>query len=213
MAGWRAHRVQFVVNYEEGGENNILHGDAASEAFLSEIVGARPGPASATGTWNRSTNTARAPASGGCGACSPRASAGDGLWRRDRAERSPEQTAAMKEAGLGNRQPRPQMDRIQGHARGRGAPHLREAIRIHTEVTGERPSGWYLGPLLDEHDEAGHGRGRLCLLVRQLCRRPALLDRRPDGGRISSSPTPSTPTTCALRRRRASTPASSSSPT
>src|SRR6202789_3413372 len=36
--------VQFVVNYEEGGENNILHGDAASEAFLSEIVGAQPWP-------------------------------------------------------------------------------------------------------------------------------------------------------------------------
>lgn len=33
--------VQFVVNYEEGGENTILHGDAASEAFLSEIVGAQ----------------------------------------------------------------------------------------------------------------------------------------------------------------------------
>ena len=33
--------VQFVVNYEEGGENNILHGDQGSEAFLSEIVGAR----------------------------------------------------------------------------------------------------------------------------------------------------------------------------
>jgi len=36
--------VQFVLNYEEGGENNILHGDAASEAFLSEIVGAQPWP-------------------------------------------------------------------------------------------------------------------------------------------------------------------------
>ena len=33
--------VQCVLNYEEGGENNILHGDAASEAFLSEIVGAQ----------------------------------------------------------------------------------------------------------------------------------------------------------------------------
>ena len=32
--------VQFVLNYEEGGENNILHGDDASEAFLSEIIGA-----------------------------------------------------------------------------------------------------------------------------------------------------------------------------
>jgi OHCU decarboxylase len=36
--------VQFVINYEEGGENNVLHGDAASEAFLSEIVGAQPWP-------------------------------------------------------------------------------------------------------------------------------------------------------------------------
>ncbi|MDX2097659.1 MAG: allantoinase, partial [Leptolyngbyaceae cyanobacterium bins.59] len=36
--------VQFVINYEEGGENCILHGDAASEAFLSEIVGAAPFP-------------------------------------------------------------------------------------------------------------------------------------------------------------------------
>ena len=36
--------VQFVVNYEEGGENAVLHGDAASEAFLSEIVGASAWP-------------------------------------------------------------------------------------------------------------------------------------------------------------------------
>ena len=36
--------VQFVINYEEGGENSILHGDEGSEAFLSEIVGAVPWP-------------------------------------------------------------------------------------------------------------------------------------------------------------------------
>jgi peptidoglycan/xylan/chitin deacetylase (PgdA/CDA1 family) len=36
--------VQIVLNYEEGGENNILHGDPASEAFLSEITGAAPWP-------------------------------------------------------------------------------------------------------------------------------------------------------------------------
>ena len=34
--------VQFVLNYEEGGENNILHGDAGSEAFLADVVGAVP---------------------------------------------------------------------------------------------------------------------------------------------------------------------------
>ena len=33
--------LSFVINYEEGGENNILHGDPASETFLSEIVGAK----------------------------------------------------------------------------------------------------------------------------------------------------------------------------
>jgi putative urate catabolism protein len=34
--------LQFVLNYEEGGENDILHGDAASETFLSDIIGAVP---------------------------------------------------------------------------------------------------------------------------------------------------------------------------
>ncbi len=34
--------LQFVLNYEEGGENSVLHGDKSSEAFLSEIVGAQP---------------------------------------------------------------------------------------------------------------------------------------------------------------------------
>src|ERR1700682_5560124 len=36
--------VQFVVNLEEVGENNILHGDRASEAFLSDVLGAQPWP-------------------------------------------------------------------------------------------------------------------------------------------------------------------------
>ncbi len=36
--------MQFVLNYEEGGENNILHGDAASEAFLVDVIGAAPWP-------------------------------------------------------------------------------------------------------------------------------------------------------------------------
>jgi peptidoglycan/xylan/chitin deacetylase (PgdA/CDA1 family) len=36
--------LQFVLNYEEGGENNVLHGDESSETFLSEIIGAQPFP-------------------------------------------------------------------------------------------------------------------------------------------------------------------------
>ncbi len=46
-AGWPGRArvaVQFVLNYEEGSENSILHGDAASEAFLSEMVSAAPYP-------------------------------------------------------------------------------------------------------------------------------------------------------------------------
>ncbi len=37
--------LQFVLNYEEGAENSVLHGDAGSEQFLSEIVGAPAFPA------------------------------------------------------------------------------------------------------------------------------------------------------------------------
>ena len=36
--------LQFVINYEEGGERSILHGDATSEAFLSDVLGAQPWP-------------------------------------------------------------------------------------------------------------------------------------------------------------------------
>ncbi|ETM98281.1 hypothetical protein PPTG_24671, partial [Phytophthora nicotianae INRA-310] len=40
--GGKKLAVQFVLNYEEGGENNVLDGDAASEHLLSDIVGAVP---------------------------------------------------------------------------------------------------------------------------------------------------------------------------
>jgi putative urate catabolism protein len=46
-ADWPAQSriaVQFVLNYEEGGENCVLHGDAGSEQFLSEIIGAASYP-------------------------------------------------------------------------------------------------------------------------------------------------------------------------
>ncbi len=41
----RALALQFVINYEEGGESSVLHGDRASEIFLSEIIGAQAYPA------------------------------------------------------------------------------------------------------------------------------------------------------------------------
>jgi allantoinase len=68
--------LQFVLNYEEGGENSVLHGDAASETFLSEIIGAAAFPMRhmSMEAWSRCTSTARAPACGGCCACSRSAS-------------------------------------------------------------------------------------------------------------------------------------------
>ena len=138
--------VQFVLNYEEGGENSILHGDAASEAFLSDIAGAAPWPGMRH--WNMESiydYGARA-----------------GFWRLHRLftgadipvtiygvatalARSPEQVEAMKTAGW----------EIASHGlkwvEHRDMPEdeeraaIAEAIRLHTEVVGERPRGWYTG--------------------------------------------------------------------
>ena len=56
LAGYGAHppqarwpggarvALQLVLNYEEGGENCVLHGDPAAESFLSEIIGAQARP-------------------------------------------------------------------------------------------------------------------------------------------------------------------------
>lgn len=136
--------VQIVLNYEEGGENNILHGDAASEAFLSEITGAQPWPGQRH--WNMETiyeYGARA-----------------GFWRVHRLlsdlpvtvygvatalARAPEQLSAMQAAGweiashglkwIEHKDMSPDEERAQ----------IREAIRLHTEVTGAPPRGWYTG--------------------------------------------------------------------
>ena len=139
--------VQFVVNYEEGGENCILHGDAASEAFLSEIVGAAPWPGMRH--WNMESiyeYGARA-----------------GFWRLHRMfterdvpvtvygvatalARSPDQVAAMQEAGweiashglkwIDYRDHRPRR-------RARATWTRRSACTARS--TGERPTGWYTG--------------------------------------------------------------------
>ena len=136
--------VQIVLNYEEGGENNILHGDAASEAFLSEITGAAPWPGQRH--WNMESiyeYGARA-----------------GFWRVHRLlkdtpitvygvatalARAPEQVAAMKAAGweiashglkwIEHKDMSAEEERAQ----------IREAIRLHTEVVGTPPRGWYTG--------------------------------------------------------------------
>ena len=138
--------VQFVINYEEGGENNILHGDKASEAYLSEIVGAQPWPG------QRHMNMESIYEYGS------RA----GFWRLWRLftglslpvtvygvatamARNREAVAAMGEAGW----------EIASHGLKwidyRDVPeaeerrHIAEAVRLHADLTGERPLGFYQG--------------------------------------------------------------------
>jgi OHCU decarboxylase len=138
--------VQIVLNYEEGGENCVLHGDAASEAFLSDIAGAAPWPGKRH--WNMESiydYGARA-----------------GFWRLHRLftglgipltiygvasalARSPEQVAAMKAADweIASHGLKWVDHRDMPEAEERAA--IAEAIRLHAEVVGERPLGWYTG--------------------------------------------------------------------
>ncbi|HEX7390421.1 MAG TPA: allantoinase PuuE [Acidiphilium sp.] len=138
--------VQFVINYEEGGENCLLHGDAASEAFLSEIPGAAPWPGMRH--WNMESiyeYGARA-----------------GFWRLWRLftgrkipvtvygvatalARSPEQVAAMKEADWEIASHGLKWVEYRDTPREVEAEHLAEAIKLHTGITGSAPFGYYLG--------------------------------------------------------------------
>lgn len=138
--------LQFVINYEEGGENTILHGDPASEAFLSEIIGA----AALEGQRNMNMESIYEYGS--------RA----GFWRlwrmfteRDMPvtvygiamalARNPEAVAAMKEADWEIASHGYRWIDYQNFSREEERAHLQTAIRIHTEVTGSRPLGWYTG--------------------------------------------------------------------
>ena len=138
--------VQFVINYEEGGENNILHGDRASEAFLSEIVGAQPWLGqrhmsmesiyeygSRAGFWRlwRMFNERRMPVT---------------VYGVATAlMRNPEAVAAMKEAGWEIASHGLKWIDYRDFSSDEERAHLKEAIRIHTEATGQRPLGWYTG--------------------------------------------------------------------
>jgi len=138
--------VSIVLNYEEGGENNILHGDAGSEAFLSDIAGAAPWPGQRH--WNMESiyeYGSRA-----------------GFWRLHRLftgmdipltiygvatalARSPEQVAAMLDAGWEVASHGLKWVEHRDMPEDEERAEIAEAIRLHTEVTGSRPTGWYTG--------------------------------------------------------------------
>ena len=138
--------LQFVMNYEEGGENSILHGDAASEAFLSDIIGAEArqgvrhmsmeslyGYGSRVGVW-RLLNLFKSHAV-------PITVFAIAMAL----ERNPRAARTMVDAG----------HEICSHgwrwidyqyvdiATERG--HMRRAIQSIERVTGSRPLGWYTG--------------------------------------------------------------------
>ncbi|NNC23466.1 allantoinase PuuE [Salinisphaera sp. USBA-960] len=138
--------VQFVINYEEGAENNILHGDAASESFLSEMVGtdARPDVRHMSMEWLYEYGS-RA-----------------GFWRLQRMfterglpatvfavgmalERNPEAAQAMVDADF----------EIAAHGwrwidyqyvdEATERDHVARAVESIERLTGQRPVGWYTG--------------------------------------------------------------------
>lgn len=138
--------LQFVINYEEGGENCILHGDAASEAFLSEIIGAQP----LQGVRHMNMESIYEYGS--------RA----GFWRLHRLfternlpitvygvttalERNPEAVEAMNSAKWEIASHGLKWIDYQFIDKEVEREHIRQAIEIHTRVTGERPLGWYTG--------------------------------------------------------------------
>ena len=138
--------LQFVINYEEGGENNILHGDAASEAFLSEIVGAAPWPGM------RHMNMESIYEYGS------RA----GFWRLHRMFTERDMPVTVYAVATAMARNKPAVDamneagwEIATHGYKwidyRETPkevereHIAKAIRIHAEVAGSRPLGFYQG--------------------------------------------------------------------
>jgi allantoinase len=137
--------VQFVLNYEEGAESSVLHGDSDSETFLSDIVGAQPFPNRHMSMESLYEYGSRA-----------------GLWRVLRVfdrrglpltifgvamalARNPHAVAAFQARGdeiachglrwISYQLAEPDVERR----------HIAEAVRLMTELTGEAPLGWYTG--------------------------------------------------------------------
>lgn len=138
--------VQFVVNYEEGGENNILHGDESSEAFLSEIIGAQ----AYRGVRHMNMESFYEYGS--------RA----GFWRLQRLftqhkipvtvfgvatalARNPDAVRAMRAANWEIASHGYKWIDYQFVDADTERQHLLDAITLHTKVTGSAPTGWYCG--------------------------------------------------------------------
>jgi allantoinase len=137
--------LSFVINYEEGGENNILHGDRASETFLSEIIGAKAYEARHMSMESMYEYGSRA-----------------GFWRLHRLfqryklpvtvygiamamERNPDVVSAMLEANWEIASHGYRWIDYQFVPEETEREHMAKAIDIHKRLTGSKPLGWYTG--------------------------------------------------------------------
>ncbi|WP_374433187.1 allantoinase PuuE [Inhella sp.] len=137
--------LQFVLNFEEGGENSVLHGDSGSEQFLSEMFNPAAYPArhlSMEGIYEYGSRV--------------------GVWRILREfeqrglpltvfgvgmalERCPEVTAAFVELGHEIASHGWRWIHYQGMDEATERAHLLQAVETITRLTGQPPAGWYTG--------------------------------------------------------------------
>lgn len=137
--------VQFVLNYEEGGENCVLHGDQQSEIFLSEIIGAAAYSDRHMSMESLYEYGSRA-----------------GFWRLHRLftrrnipitvfavtmalKRNPQAVEAMLSANWELASHGMRWIHYQDMDIAEERALIEQSIQEHTEMTGKKPSGWYTG--------------------------------------------------------------------
>lgn len=137
--------VNFVLNYEEGGENCVLHGDTHSEIFLSEIIGAQPYPdrhMSMEQIYEYGSRT--------------------GFWRIHRLfaernlpltvfgvtmamQRNPQAVQAMLDANWEIASHGMRWIHYQDMPEHQERQLIEQTIKLHEDLTGSKPAGWYTG--------------------------------------------------------------------
>jgi len=137
--------VQIVLNYEEGAENCVLNGDKNSEIFLSEIIDAKPVKGRHINMESLYEYGSRA-----------------GFWRLHKLfqekkipitvfgvgmafENNPEICNAIKNAGYEVASHGWRWIDYQNIKKAEEKKHMKLAIKTHTQIFGERPTGWYTG--------------------------------------------------------------------
>ncbi|TBR41545.1 allantoinase PuuE [Marinomonas agarivorans] len=137
--------VQFVLNYEEGGENCVLHGDEHSEIFLSEIIGAQAYPDRHLSMESMYEYGSRA-----------------GFWRLHRLftryqlpltvfgvtmamQRNPDAVSAMLEANWEIASHAMRWIHFQDMEEATERQLIEDTINLHHSLTGKKPAGWYTG--------------------------------------------------------------------